>query len=163
MSQIRNLSSDGRPGDDCTSGKAAPMGRWDWLRELVHALKRIGHRRWRRERERTQRRLSPLHSQMTPLPSEIPSSRGASQQPSNSSSGNTKDRSPNMPIPSHIPSPASVTGSHTTNTFSNIFEGLNQANIGDGTFNAAQTIINIHVGLPFDTAVLHGLHSRPPG
>ncbi|KAH6885530.1 hypothetical protein BKA70DRAFT_1445122 [Coprinopsis sp. MPI-PUGE-AT-0042] len=110
-------------------------GRWAWLRALVQIFRQVGReRRTRAGREQNQGPLAlpPARPRMPPLASVVPSSSGAGQQPSASSSRPTQTNSEvNSPVPSHTPLPIHVVPQGATrvegHTSFAILEGMNQA------------------------------------
>jgi hypothetical protein len=158
-SQIEGHGDDSHTVQDVDNGFHKSW--WAWLRELRQALRwLVGRLRWKggkQQHTHRSRHTPHLHScspMKIPRSADTPSP-GPSEAPTRSSGGNLL---PSSQVSFQPPFRAqrgtqlaagSSTGSHPTGASSNIFEGLNQANIGGGTFNAAQTIINIHICLPF--------------
>ncbi|KAH6910285.1 hypothetical protein BKA70DRAFT_1272640 [Coprinopsis sp. MPI-PUGE-AT-0042] len=143
-------------------------GRWAWLRALVQIFRRVGRdRRTRAGREQNQGPLALPHARpgMPPPASVVPSSSGAGQQPSASSSRATQTNSEvNSPVLSHTPLPIHVVpqGAATRvegHTSFAILEGMSQAHVSGGTFYSGQTI-NIYVNPVYHSPVPHGLHPR---
>ncbi|KAH6910390.1 hypothetical protein BKA70DRAFT_1272944 [Coprinopsis sp. MPI-PUGE-AT-0042] len=149
----------GRHKDHC-----AVKSRWDWLRLLIQAFRRLGRDQTSRtDRKHAQHPLTLLHPRPRTPSATVAIS--ASQQPSASGDEGTQNRSesnsrvpPQLSFPLQMGTEGVATGLEgRVNTSFAMFEGLNRAHVSGGTFYEGQTI-NVYYVNP----VFHGYAPQEP-